>query len=98
MRFCDVCCPILAVCVLSPALAQTSLRLVWSDEFDGPANSQPDPTKWAYDLGGGGWGNAELETYTSSAENAHVDGNGNLVVRALRSSSTRYTSARLKTL
>ena len=32
------------------------LKLKWSDEFevDGP----PDPSKWGYDLGAGGWGNA----------------------------------------
>ena len=32
-------------------------HLVWSDEFNGPANSAPDPAKWTFDLGGGGWGN-----------------------------------------
>jgi len=37
----------------------------WSDEFDGPAGSPPDPTKWTFDVGDGGWGNAELEIYCS---------------------------------
>src|ERR1035438_6945287 len=37
-------------------------QLVWSDEFNGTAGSPPDPTKWNYDLGGGGWGNGEIET------------------------------------
>lgn len=23
----------------------------WADEFDGPANTLPDPAKWTYDLG-----------------------------------------------
>jgi len=32
---------------------------VWSDEFDGPQGTAPDQTKWAYDLGGWGWGNNE---------------------------------------
>jgi beta-glucosidase len=72
-------------------------QLVWSDEFNGTAGSPPDPTKWNYDLGGGGWGNGEIETYTNSTRNAFQDGNGNLVIRAIRDSSGNYTSARLQT-
>ena len=34
------------------------------------AGSRPDESRWVYDLGGGGWGNQELQTYTSRAENA----------------------------
>jgi beta-glucanase (GH16 family) len=77
-------------------LGQPQWKLVWGDEFDGPANSPPDPSKWTYDLGAGGFGNNELETYTSSTENVSLDGNGNLVIRAQRS-APGYTSARLKT-
>jgi beta-glucanase (GH16 family) len=70
---------------------------VWADEFDGPANSAPDPTKWTYDLGNNnGWGNQELETYTNVLQNAHLDGAGHLIIRAERSGTT-FTSARLKT-
>ena len=69
---------------------------VWADEFDGPANSAPDPAKWTYDLGGGGWGNQELETYTNQPQNVHMDGAGHLIIHVERSGST-YTSARLKT-
>jgi beta-glucanase (GH16 family) len=72
--------------------------LVWADEFSGPANSLPDPTKWAYDTGGGGWGNHELEEYVRDQSNVFLDGEGHLVIRAIRSGSARYTSARLKTL
>ncbi len=68
----------------------------WSDEFDGPANASPDPGKWTYDLGNGGWGNQELETYTSSRDNVRLDGDGHLVIHVL-STPTGYTSARLKT-
>src|SRR5437764_8093513 len=51
----------------------------WSDEFDGPANAAPDAAKWTYDLGNnGGWGNQELETYTSATDNVHLDGQGHL--------------------
>ena len=75
----------------APPAAQT-----WADEFDGPANSAPDPAKWTYDLGGGGWGNQELETYTNQPQNVSMDGAGHLVIRVERSGST-FTSARLKT-
>ena len=69
----------------------------WADEFDGPANTLPDPSKWTYDLGNNnGWGNRELETYTNSLQNVHLDGAGRLVIHVDRSGST-YTSARIKT-
>lgn len=77
--------------------------LSWSDEFNGADGSAPDPAKWSFDLGGGGWGNGELETYTSRPENAVVQG-GNLVITAAKEAYTGtdgisrdYTSARLKT-
>src|SRR5258707_3143296 len=78
------------------AAAPQPWRLVWSDEFDGPANSAPDGAKWTYDLGQTGWGNAELENYTNSTNNAFLDGNGRLVIQAVASGAS-YTSARLKT-
>jgi beta-glucanase (GH16 family) len=73
----------------------------FQDEFNGPAGSAPDHVKWSYDVGGGGWGNNELQTYTDSRANSFLDGNGNLVIRATRtvsSGQTNYMSARLKTL
>lgn len=74
----------------------------WSDEFNQAVGSSPDPAKWTYDLGGGGWGNDELETYTSNPANVSVvsdpgatDGRA-LAITAIQSGST-YTSARIKT-
>jgi len=68
----------------------------WFDEFD--YNGVPDPAKWGYDIGGGGWGNNELEYYTSDIKNAAV-ANGILSVTALPESfgGRDYTSARLIT-
>ena len=86
-----------AALLAASAPAQTAWKLVWSDEFNGPAGSPPDPTKWNYDLGDGGWGNGEAETYTNSPNNVFQDGHGNLVIRAIRDSSGNYTSARLQT-
>lgn len=78
--------------------------LVWSDEFDGAAGSGPDQTKWNFDIGGGGWGNNELQSYTSRTQNAFLDGDGNLVIRAIKENFTgtdriarNYTSSRLLT-
>ncbi len=70
-------------------------NLVWSDEFDG---SSLDQSKWGYDLGGGGWGNNELQNYTNSSDNSFVNG-GNLTIQARRqqSGNNAYTSARLLT-
>ena len=74
-------------------------HLVWSDEFDGAADSALDPSKWTYDLGGSGWGNSELEYYTSGTANASMDGSGHLVITAKSESmgGMSYTSARIKT-
>jgi beta-glucanase (GH16 family) len=82
---------------------RTVWTLSWNDEFSTPDGSSPDPTKWTYDLGGKGWGNRELESYTNREENAHIE-NGNLIITALEEPYTGadgvtrdYTSARLKT-
>ncbi len=72
-------------------------KLVWSDEFNAARRTPPDPAKWVYDLGGGGWGNNELEVYTDKPHNVAQDGAGHLVIRALKSNSGKYTSARIKT-
>jgi len=77
--------------------AQSPWRLIWSDEFSGPANSPPNASKWLHDLGGGGWGNRELEVYTDRPQNAFQDGKGHLIIRAIRTEEGRYTSSRLKT-
>jgi beta-glucanase (GH16 family) len=77
----------------------SSVSYTFEDDFAGPVGSAPDPAKWTYDLGGG-WGNNELEVYTGSTENAYVDGNSNLVIRAVKTvthGGMSYTSARLKT-
>jgi len=79
-------------------------RLVWNDEFDGEAGTGMDTTKWVADIGigpnGDGWGNQQLEYNTDRPENASVDGNGVLEIRALREGfqGRNYTSARWNTL
>lgn len=78
-------------------LSDRNYQLVWSDEFNGTAGTLPDESKWNFDLGNNnGWGNEELENYTNNPENVSLDGNGNLVITALKTGNN-YTSARVKT-
>jgi len=71
-----------------------ALSLVWSDEFNTPG--APDPSKWGYDIGAGGWGNSELQYYTNRTDNVLVS-NGTLKIISKKEaySGSNYTSARL---
>ena len=79
-------------------------RLVWSDEFSGPG-LLPNAANWMYEVGGGGWGNAELEFYcapTATAApcdakqpNATVRPDGFLHIAARRDAAGKWTSARM---
>lgn len=60
-------------------------NLVWSDEFD--IDGAPDPANWTYDLGAGGWGNNESQTYTDNPENVKVE-NGLLKITAKSAGGT----------
>ncbi len=83
--------------------ADDKWRLVWSDEFNGPNGSMPDPSKWSIVKDGSGFGNHELEYYTDQPANVHLE-KGNLVITARKEIYTgadgvtrEYTSARLET-
>jgi beta-glucanase (GH16 family) len=90
------------------ASTDQSWKLIWSDEFNAPAGSPVDGAKWVFDIGGGGWGNDELQYYTNGTPNASMDGNGNLVITAIKETLPRkkrcwygrcqYSSARIRTL
>jgi beta-glucanase (GH16 family) len=66
---------------------------VWSDEFNDP---DIDSSIWTYDVGGGGFGNGQLEHNTARMENSYIE-NGNLVLEARREnySGNSFTSARM---
>lgn len=72
--------------------------LVWSEEFN--TAGAPDPAKWGYDIGTGsnGWGNNELQYYTSRPENVTIS-NGTLKITAKKESYSgrEYTSTRMLT-
>jgi beta-glucanase (GH16 family) len=85
------------VIVAPPPTPEKTYQLVWSDEFN--TDGLPDTTRWFYDVGGNGWGNNELEYYTSARpENARI-ANGNLIIEARKENfgGRNYTSARLLT-
>lgn len=87
-----------------PVHAADHWKLIWADEFEQAHGSAPNGTNWVYDLGGGGWGNNELQTYTDRRVNSRTE-NGMLVIEARQEKFTgadgkerEFTSARLKTL
>lgn len=82
-------------------LPERNWQMVWSDEFEGAAGTSPDPSNWVFDIGTGqgGWGNGEFQYYTDRPENVSLDGNGNLMITAIRESyaGSSFTSGRIKT-
>lgn len=74
--------------------------------FTGAAGTAPSTAQWTHNVGAGinGWGNGEQQTYTTSTKNSRMDGNGHLLITALRETVTgpdghtrNFTSARLTT-
>jgi beta-glucanase (GH16 family) len=83
----------------APATMDSHWRLVWSDEFNQPDGSAPNPANWGFDTGGNGWGNNELEYYTSRTNNVRIE-DGKLVIEAKREKfgGRGITSGRLLTM
>ena len=84
---------------LTSASAYGNWNIVWDDAFNG---TNINTNIWTYDIGTGcpgncGWGNNELEYYTSRTNNAYVAG-GFLHIVAQQESygGQSYTSARMK--
>jgi beta-glucanase (GH16 family) len=80
--------------------------ITWSDEFNGAAGTPIDGSKWKFDTGGSGFGNNELEYYTTSTNNVVQDGQGHLAITARKENpagyqcwygSCTYTSGRVLT-
>jgi len=61
-----------------PATTEPATEPVWADEFNEAAGTRPDPSRWAFDIGGSGWGNRQLEYYSDT--NASTDGDGHLLI------------------
>ncbi|MEV4315465.1 family 16 glycosylhydrolase [Actinocrispum sp. NPDC049592] len=89
----------------SPAADVGILATTFADEFNGPAGSAPDGSKWNLETGDN-VNNHERQYYTNRTSNAAMDGQGNLVITARRENPgnyncwygrCEYTSARLNT-
>ena len=78
------------------SLKVEGFNLVWNDEFN--VDGKPDESKWDYDIGGNGWGNNELQYYTSDSVNVRAN-NGKLELEAhyYENAEIKYTSARIVT-
>ena len=78
--------------------------LIWQDEFN---DGTIDLSSWGYETGDGtayglpaGWGNDELQIYTTDEENAHIESGGSissLAITAIEDGSGGFTSAKLVT-
>lgn len=93
-------------CLFSLSTVKTQWILSWSDDFEGDAGSPPDSTKWRHEIGGIAWSLQQLQYYTTSTNNAALDGNGNLLITARNDDASQhqcwygtcqYTSASINT-
>ncbi len=59
----------------NPVAAKAPVKkLLWSQEFNEAAGTAPSSKFFDYDLGGGGWGNKELQWYTEDAVKTNGEG------------------------
>jgi len=89
----------------APAPDARPAAVTFADEFDQPAGSPVDGSKWQLETGDNE-ANHERQYYTNSTNNAVHDGQGNLVITARKENpgnyqcwygTCEYTSARLNT-
>ncbi|WP_374970988.1 glycoside hydrolase family 16 protein [Terrabacter sp. BE26] len=83
----------------SRASRASGVSRVVFDDFNGAAGARPDPRLWGYDLGAtwrGDRDNPLSQTYTDAPGNVRLDGQGHLVIQAVRTAAG-FTSARLVT-
>ncbi len=95
-RFIDVISKAGVLLFLSTMVCAQSYQLVWFETFSG---TQLDESVWSFETGGHGWGNNELQYYTSSSDNVFIE-DGKLVIQAKKEnySGKNYTSARVITM
>lgn len=69
------------------------MELIWADEFE---ETVINTDYWTHELGANGWGNNELQNYTSSTDNSFIN-TGKLVIEATNkpSGGASYSSARM---
>lgn len=89
---------VLLLASLFLVIASTAAKendLLWSDEFG--SGTVPNPDIWEYDVGAGGWGNGEIQSYEK--DNVKVE-DGNLVLSVKSETSLwggrTFTSGRIR--
>ncbi|WP_432745817.1 family 16 glycosylhydrolase [Streptomyces sp. JH002] len=84
----------------------STAAVLFHDDFNGPAGSAVDSSKWQLETGDNSGNNREHQYYTPGNNNAALDGNGNLVITARKENpnnyqcwygTCQYTSARMNT-
>ncbi|RFU82683.1 glycoside hydrolase family 16 protein [Streptomyces triticagri] len=89
----------------SEAAGKKAAAASFADEFDGPAGSAVDSSKWQLETGDNE-SNHERQYYTPGSDNAALDGEGHLVITARKENpadyqcwygTCEYTSSRLNT-
>lgn len=83
--------------IIPTASAAREYHEVWKDDFDGVSL---DTAKWTGEKRNPGYTNNELQEYTDSADNIYLDGDGHLVLKAIkedRAGKPYYTSGKVVT-
>ncbi len=86
----------------SPGSLTKAHAATWTQVFDakftGASGTGLNTSVWKYDTGpGSSFGTGEIETMTNSTNNVYQDGQGHLVIKALRDSNGNWTSGRIET-
>jgi len=73
-------------------------KLVWSDEFNQPDGSSPDPKIWNHIIGPDSSGNKQVQYFTERVNNSFID-SGQLIIQALQENykGSNFTSANINT-
>jgi beta-glucanase (GH16 family) len=98
---------LLLILLCTADLPAQTWHLVWSDEFNGPANSLPSSADWNFVRGWGPKGNHEIQFYCRPTDddgpcdskthpNLYEDGEGHLVLTTIHNGQL-WSSARLNT-
>jgi beta-glucanase (GH16 family) len=100
---------VVAPAVATPASGASDVAIqatTFADEFNGPAGTGIDKSKWNVETGNNSGNNHEYQYYTNSTSNAAMDGQGHLVITARKENPgnyqcwngrCQYTSARFNT-
>lgn len=106
MLFKKLCRTAIAIVLITLGANVNAQTLVWSDEFRTP---KLDPEKWNTEVGGSGFGNGELQYYTSGESNIFIGSKANpadtgyLVIEARKENygvapeNRSFTSGRINT-